>query len=172
MDCNSISLANIVRDCETSKGGIRNIYITNWAEGLFSKTGSTAGAVFDTLASGATWYKYELRKNTGSMTSTLNVDETNGVNYVSTELALVFNKMDTAKRLQMASLAIGQIAALVEDCNGKVWALGAEEPMAATAGAGQTGTAKTDGNNYSITLTDDQNEFPKEFVGTLPTPAA
>ena len=41
-------------------------------------------------------------------------------------------------------------------------ALGAEAPMYASAGVGQTGTAVGDGNNYQITLHDDANSFPVE----------
>ena len=40
----------------------------------------------------------------------------------------------------------------------------AEKPespfLQASAGDGQTGTARTDGNRYSITLTDNQESFP------------
>ena len=39
--------------------------------------------------------------------------------------------------------------------------------MIANAGDGQTGTAKTDANRYSITLEDNNTSFPKEIlVGT------
>ena len=40
------------------------------------------------------------------MTSTLNVDETTGNNYVTTEVSLVFSKMETTKRIEMADLLL------------------------------------------------------------------
>ena len=58
------------------------------------------------------------------MTSTLNVDETTGNNYVTTEVSLVFSKMETTKRIEMAGLAIGQFAIIVKDSNEKYWYLG------------------------------------------------
>ncbi len=51
---------------------------------------------------------------------------------------------------------------IVKDANGKLWYLGYNEPVTATAGTGQTGTAATDGNNYQITLTDQSDTYPYE----------
>lgn len=93
------------------------------------------------------------------MTSTLNIDATNGVNYVSTDLVTTFSRMSTSKRVQMLALAVGQVACIVKDANGKSWYLGYSNPVEATTGTGQTGAAMTDANSYSITL-NDSGAFP------------
>ena len=169
MSCTSYTLKGITNDCSTSKGGIREVYIADWQKDLF-----VLGETSDTVASlkpDAKFYKFFVKKNTSSFTSTATIDLANGVNYVSTELSLVFTKMETSKRLEMSALLLNDVAVLVVDANNKVWCLGKDNPVNATAGTGETGTAATDGNKYSITLTDESDTFPFEFSGELPTPA-
>lgn len=165
----SQTLSHIVSDCATSQGGIVKAWLTNFAEGIFTVSADTAGnpVIVSGVSSAATFYKYEFRKGTGSMTSTLNVDDPNGINYVSTEILLQFNKQETAKRTGVAALALGGLAGIVKDGNGKYWAIGINEAVMATAGTAQTGTAKTDGNFYQITLTDDYVSFPLEVPANI-----
>ena len=169
MSCTSYTLKGITNDCSTSKGGIREVYIADWAKDLF-----TLGETSDTVASlkpDAKFYKFFVKKNTSSFTSTATIDLANGVNYVSTELNLVFTKMETSKRVEMSALLLNDVAVLVIDSNNKVWCLGKDNPVNATAGTAESGTNATDGNKYSLTLTDESDTFPFEYSGELPTPA-
>lgn len=161
MPC-SQTLAGIPNDCATSRGGILDVWIGNYAD-IASKslTDDIVSAI--TLTEGGAKLKhYDIRKGTGSMTSTLTVDTPNGVNSVSTELALTFVRMETSKRVEIDNLSRGDLVAIVKDANGKYWYLGYDEPVVATAGTGQTGTARTDGNSYQLTLTDQSSGFPRE----------
>ncbi len=160
----SQTLIGIAQDyCSASQGGIVKAYLTNYADDIFTVAEESGIPVsVSAVSSAVTFYEYNFRKGTGSMTSTLNLDDANGINYVSTELLLQFNRMETVKRTAIAVLALGGIAGIVKDGNGKYWALGVAEPMNPTAGTAQTGTAKTDGNYYQITLTDDYQSFPLE----------
>lgn len=162
--------------CQPNLGGIKNIWLAEWDE--------KAITTFDGFAEGATvaekliegkiialkediiWRHYPMRKNTCSMTSTLN-NSTEGASYVTTELAMVFSKMETQKRIAIQALAIGQVMAIVEDSNGERWFLGADEPLTATAGTGETGTAKSDSNRYSLTLTDESLGFPYPLAAEI-----
>lgn len=163
------SLKAIAYDCLPSKGGITDAWVTNFAEGLFTVSSAETDGDLSVTAidTGATWYHLRFRRNTGSATSTLNVDDASGLNYVGTDLVLQFARQDTPKRTAVAALALGGVAAVYKDANGKYWALGDEAPMYATAGAGQTGTAVSDGNNYSITLHDDHSTFPYEVAKSV-----
>lgn len=156
----SVTLSGLANPaCYKSKGGIVKAWIG--VSGAFQPT-VTSGSIVSGTVTG--FKPYEFRKNSGSMTSTLNVDQANGVNYVSTELQLVFGKMETQKRIEVAALAIGDLEVIVKDSNGKYWFLGYDQPVNATAGTGETGTASTDGNRYTITLTDESDEFPYEIT--------
>ena len=162
--CNQ-TLAGITLDCTNSLGGIKTVYIANYGDVDGQPTVGEDGMITGITMSGDTKFKpYQFRKQTGSMTSTLTVDETAGVNYVSTELSLVFTKMETAKRIEMSALAIGQLAVIVEDSNNKYWYLGFDDYVSATAGGGNTGTAKGDGNNYTLTLRDESDTYPYEIT--------
>jgi hypothetical protein len=159
-----ITIAGITLDCESSLGGIKQVWITQY-DNVKSVTvdDETNQISAITLESDAKWYNYQFRKGTGSLTSTLNVDETAGTNYVSNELALVFTKMETKKRIEIAALSIGQLVVVVEDSNGKYWFLGKDDYVSASAGTGVTGTAKGDQNAYTLTLATDSESYPYEL---------
>lgn len=162
-DCASIALAGITMDCSSSIGGIKRVWLARYADVTdVTVTDNEISAI--TLASGAKWYEYQFRKNTGSLTSTLNVDDTNGNNYITSELSLVFSRMETVKRLEMSALAVGAVVAVVEDSNGNVWYLGKDDYVSASAGTGETGTAKEDRNAYTITLSTDSTDWPFELT--------
>ena len=169
------TLKGITLDCSHSLGGIKTAYIANYNDvtdiEYNASTSSTSGETYTgdtitgiTMASGTTFKPYQFRKQTGSLTSTLTVDETAGVNYVSTELSLVFTKMETKKRIELSALSVGQLAVIVEDSNGKFWYLGKDDYVSATAGGAQTGVAKGDGNNYTLTLRDESDTYPYEVT--------
>lgn len=105
---------------------------------------------------------FHFARNTGSMTSTYTIDPATGVRYVTTDLVLQFNRMETTKRVEMVALAQNELVLIVKDANGKYWLLGKDEPVMATAGEGVTGTARSDRNGYSITLQDTSLEMPYE----------
>lgn len=153
-------------DCATSMGGIVEAYIAAFED--VSAVAVTDGQITGiTMATGAKFHKYYFRKGTGSFASTLNVDPAAGVNYVSTDIVLQFNRMDTLKRIEMAALAQDDLALFVKDANGKYWYFGKDEAVVASAGDGQTGTARGDANRYTITLQDTSATFPYEIlVGT------
>ncbi len=165
MACNQ-AISGLVQDCATSKGGVAEVYLANYDD--VSAITVTDGQVTGiTMATGKKFKRYYFRPGTSSMTSTLNLDVAAGVNFVQTLLNMLFSRMESTKRIELAALAVNDLRGIVKDSNGVYWLLGEEEPMIANAGDGQTGTAKTDANRYSITLEDNNTSFPKEIlVGT------
>lgn len=166
----SQTLKGLQLSCDTSKGGIKEVYIAKYPG--MGDSGYTSGLTIsaDTVTaidSGVTFYKYEFRRNTGSMTSTLNVDDANGTNYVSTDLVLQFNKMETAKRVEMSALSLQETLIVVVDSNNIAWVLGMNEPVLASAGSGATGTAKNDMNAYQLTLQANDDTYPFEYSGAI-----
>lgn len=160
--CNQ-TLAGIQLDCSNSLGGIKAVYIANYSDVDGVQVDEADGKITGITMDGGKMFKaYRFRKQTGSLTSTLTVDETAGVNYVSSELALVFGKMETTKRLEIAALSKGQLAVIVEDSNGLFWYLGKDDYVSASAGGANTGTAKGDQNAYTITLKDESATYPYE----------
>lgn len=171
MACTSAILSGLTLDCETSKGGIQKVWIANFDQTVADAVAAAAvsgDSIAFSAISASTWYAYEFKRGTGSMTSTLNVDDANGVNYVSTDLLLQFGRMEARKRAEMKALSLNETMALVKDMNGKVWFLGYSAPVVASAGTGQTGQAITDGNYYQITLQANDDSYPVEVTGGVP----
>ena len=82
-----IDIKGIVGDCDSSKGGIKAVYIANYQENAYSAVtsgGTTQIDGFNTVEGGEElkFYKYESAKDTSTLTSTLNVDLSNGVRYI------------------------------------------------------------------------------------------
>lgn len=174
--CNQ-TLGGIQLDCTSSMGGIKTVYIANYAD-VASVTPDEDGVITEIKmvelknADGeplkdkdgnvvtAKFKPYQFRKQTGSLNSTLNVDETSGLNYVSSELSLVFTRMEFTKRLELVALSKGQLVAIVEDCNGELQYLGKDDYVSANGGGANSGTNKGDQNAYSLTLTTESMEYP------------
>ena len=167
MACSQV-LNGIAADCQTNVGGVREVYIANYGDVTAIEVDDSSNMIKTiTMADSAKFKKYAFKKNTSSMTSTLNVDPANGVNFVQTDLSLVFAKQETVKRMEIAKLSLGELRVIVLDANGKYWFLGQEEFVSATAGTAETGVNRTDGNKYTITLTDYSSSYPYEVTPTI-----
>ena len=167
MSCSQV-LNGIAADCQTNVGGVREVYIANYGDVTAVTLDETSNMIKTiTMADTAKFKKYAFKKNTSSMTSTLNVDPANGVNFVQTDLTVVFAKQETVKRMEIAKLSLGELRVIVLDANGKYWFLGKEEFVSATSGTAETGTNRTDGNRYQIVLTDYSSSYPYEVDPTI-----
>lgn len=165
MACNQ-TLSGLVKDCSPSMGGITEVLLANRED--VSAVTAVSGKISEiTMASSAKFKRYTFARNTGSMTSTYTIDQASGVKYVTTDLLLQFNRMETAKRVEISALAVNDLVAIVKDANGIYWYLGYDEPVNASAGDGQTGTARGDANRYTITLQDNSKEMPMEVDSTI-----
>ena len=160
MACNQ-TLNGLVRDCQPSMGGIVEAHAIN-KEYIDEITVSEGKVSTITLKNTEKFKSFFFNRNTGSMTSNYTLDPATGVRYVTTDLVLQFNRMETQKRVEVTALAQNELALIVKDANGKYWLLGKDEPVMATAGEGVTGTARGDRNGYGITLQDTSLEMPYE----------
>lgn len=160
----SQTLTGINLDCTNNKGGIKTVHIANYDDIKIEKTVNANGIVEAITGITGEFKTYQFRKNTGSMTSTLTADESNGLNYVTTEVSLVFTRMDGDKRLEMSALSLGQLAVVVEDSNGTVWYLTVDDYASASAGGGETGTAKGDRNAFTLTLSVENDSYPVDIT--------
>ena len=145
--------------CERSKGGIKKIYVANYAD--VASVDVVEGEIAAITMKGDAKFKpYSFRKETGSLTSTLNKDDKTGLDYVTSELNLVFTKLETKKRMEISALSVGQLAVIVLDNNGIYQYLGKDDYVSVSGGTAQTGTAKSDASSYNITLKDESDEYP------------
>lgn len=159
MACSQTITGYTYDSCFASKGGVKAIYVAQYSDSAYTISDDTVTSI-----SGATWYKYEVRKETSSMESTATID-VNG-NFVTTNATLVFSKMNAAARIEANALLKGDFLVIVRDANDVYHALGVDEPVTASDGSATTGTARTDANNYTVVLTDVADNFPPHLSST------
>ena len=164
------TLSGIAKDnCVSNKGGLKTtVWATNRSNLVIGKEKDNnqeetgyATLTWATDKSAADMVSYSFRKQSSGLTSEGTFDDANGVNFFTNNLALVFARPNVQKRLAIQALALQEdLAVIVEDANGEIHFLGMDDSVTTTAAGANTGTAASDANNYTITLTDISNELP------------
>lgn len=160
MNCTSYTLAGLNAGCKDSVGGVAKVWLAEQSNVTWTIDASTFTAKPNSTSS---FKVYNLRRGAASMTSTLNVNDNAG-NYFATEVTMNFLKMETPKRLEVMAMLMGQCTGVVKDRNGKYWAIGINNPLEGSAGTGETGTAASDANQYTVTISADDAELPYEIT--------
>tara|TARA_R110000851_G_scaffold170604_1_gene316925 strand:- start:1265 stop:1783 length:519 start_codon:yes stop_codon:yes gene_type:complete len=146
------------RDCSDSLGGIVEVLISE--RDNVTATTLASGDISAITQSGATnFYRYELKKESGSLTSTATVDQTGGTSFYDNVAAFTINKMSATKSNSIKMLMLARLFVIVKDNNGVYWALGNDNFCEGSSLVGQTGQAYGDPNQYQIELTD-KSQFP------------
>lgn len=161
LNCDSLMLNGLDLGCGNGIGGIKEVYITTYDSLSGTPSFDDEAGTVNNLNVSKKFKVYKFRKATGSLTSTLNIDDSAGTSYIQSDLSLQFNKYaDVATRLEIQALSISNLIVIVKTNNGQFVYLGADNPVTATAGGGQTGQAYADGSFYNITLTDISRNYP------------
>lgn len=171
-NCSSITLHGMALECLATNGGVKNVYFVEHgkaklAESAVETAESTGNHTIKpadiTMSDGAKFIAYHFAKHQGSLTTV--TGEANGMKYWESTLALQFNRMEGKKHLEIQALALGELDAIVEDYNGKVWFVGYDGYLSETAGntTAQTGTAVDDLNGYNISLNGRSGYLPFEM---------
>lgn len=156
----------MVLDCKDSIGGIKAVWFI--AAGDVSAVAEASGVVTAiTKASGKVFYKYQLVKNSSSLTENVNANVQNGTVFYAQELSIVLNKMQANTRNEILLLAKNNLLAVLEDANGKYWLLGKENGLDLSAGSSATGTAQADRNGYTLTFSGGEKALAPEVTSTL-----
>lgn len=163
------TLTTITKGCDTNVGGIREVYIYDMEDMPTSAVGASATTGFITSmgssASPAIPVAFEFLRNSSNYTEEGAIDLVNGSSYVTQTLNLVFTRREAAKSKSLRILGEGQryLGALVKDANGLYWLF---QDLQLTATGEGSGTAKSDGSKYSVTLTAEWPELAYEVSAT------
>ena len=148
-------------DCKDSLGGIKAMWLINHAN-VTAVTEASGIVSAITKAAGKVFYKYELVKNTGSLTETITSSVENGTVFYAQELSVVLNKLQANTRNEILLLAQSTLMAVVQDANDKYWLLGRVTGVDVTGGTATTGTATGDRNGYTLTFTANEKQLAPE----------
>lgn len=156
--------------CRDNSGGIKNIYILSGSNP--SITESSEGLISDLSGTGV-FYKFELTKNTGDFTETPTVSLENGTVFYDQILNVAFHKLQSSIRNQVKTLAQNPNLKIVVETNngvespytGRFFYMGNRRGASLSGGAGATGTAFGDANQYALTFQGLEVE-PAEEIAT------
>ena len=148
--------------CRDNTGGLKNIYILS---GSIGSTSGTEGLI-SVISGSGTFYKFELTRQTGDFTETINASLENGTIFYEQTVNAPFHKLQSSTRNQIRTLAKNpDISMIVETNNSEggtvFFLLGESRGLALNGGQAQTGTAFGDLQGYTLT-----------FVGQEPDPAS
>lgn len=159
------TLTAIACQCGKTLGGIKHFYVIN--RDKISAITVTSGAVTDITLVGSSrgdgFIDYCFKKGTANVVTTGNADDAGRNNSFTTVATLEFMKQETAKRVSLQAVCETSAYAVWEDNNGKRWLMGYDDAIAANVN-GETGSAYTDNNKYSLVVTDNSLEMPMEIT--------
>lgn len=155
MYCTPQTLSDIKAECGTNIGGVKSVAVRNRAD--VTAITITDGVVSALTLSSATGTPVDaavigFRPQTCLLSSEATIDQVAGTHFYTNTLSFRFAKMNAAKRTSIVALSHAQTIALVKDNNDTVWLVGYEEPLSASALTGTTGTAHSDANEYTPSL--------------------
>lgn len=163
MGCPLQTLTGIKANCSANLGGITEAYFGQFGQFNITLTESSHTVSAITAASGATdakFYGYEFARQTGSLTSTITVDEANGVRYYTNVAALQFSRLEAEKHVEIEALAQGQLVGIFGDANGNYWLCGTDNYMSLSEATAQTGQAYSDLSGYNTSLSQMSAHLP------------
>jgi hypothetical protein len=151
MNCDTLD-GGISLGCSNNLGGTSRLWLAekaNITNTTLSSPGDEISAFTMAGSPVSKFYEYEFNKNTSSYTQEETHDEASGRDLVIVTITLILNRREKTKRDNLLLLRGKKLAAVIEDNNLVCWY--ASEVMM-TTNTGGSGTAKTDPNQYVITL--------------------
>jgi len=139
-----------VVDCKDSVGGISKVCIGNYQDMINNVTWTAASADTVTAIVAQTFYEFDVRPETSSMTINYQSDPASGTTYFEQALSLTFQKLDATDIEDIRVMCQGRPNIWVLDNNNKCWLIGAEFGCNVTGGGIVTGIAFGDLTGYTI----------------------
>lgn len=137
----------ITRETYDGAGGIKYVLISVFTEGMVATTAKVA------TITGGSFYKYIPNKHSSNITNSFAMAVETGSAVDAQAGSLVFAKLSAEKQAELEELSKHDLLAIAVDFNGVGIVLGADEGCNLTAIEAGTGTAHSDMNGYTITLT-------------------
>lgn len=153
--CSSITSGLVGAACGSNPGGISEVYLANLS--VITGVSSTGGTVSGVTGGSGAFYRYSFRPNTGNVQQETIKDLSTGAAFYRQTLVINLDKISKTNRDQLLLLDSALVVAIVKFANGQYWMFGhglltEGEGMYVSTNVASTGTAKTDGNGYIITM--------------------
>lgn len=169
MACSNLT-AGFTLDCNDSQGGLEAIFIANGPTESITETAGliTAITVGGSALAPADFFKFEVPRQTSSLTETVTPTQENGTVTYEQAVTMIFNKMEADKRNQLLLMAEAtSMIVVAKDNNGKYWSIGVERGAYLTTSANTSGTAYGDRNGYEMTISGMEKAPMFEVTGSI-----
>lgn len=159
----SLTVAGRALPCKDSLGGIKKIWIVSSVDGdatLSFKQGNLETVLTGTVndSSQATILKdYDMHKNTGAFTQTVNASTENGTIFYTQVVSCVFSKDIAADISGFQDMIKGRLAIVVQDVNDNYFVMGHTRGCEVSGGTVETGTALGDFNGLKYEFTAEES---------------
>lgn len=160
----AITLKGLDFGCRDNVGGLKNVWMADWSA---AKPSLTAEGAY-TATAGA-FKIYKIRTGNSSLTTTVNVDVSNGTTYCQNDINIILTKLSEEYSKEAGELIKGNLAIIVEDRNGNYFGMGLDNPATLSAGTVQSGQAMSDLSGYNLTFTDYSKDLPHSVDPTIIT---
>lgn len=138
-------------DCRNSTGGISEILIANFGDITIDTV--LAGVLTAITPTAATFYRYSLEKENGSLIETHTGSLENGTNFYDSVLEFNTKNLTASENEELMLLDQAQLFVIVKDMNEKYWTVGAYYAADKLTGTAVTGAAFGDHNGYTYSIT-------------------
>ena len=154
--------------CKNSVGGLKNIYIIDYANTIAALTASNGTVTLPTDDS-VEFFKFEIKGNS-SLETTVTSSRENGTTFYESVLNITFPYLDVATQEELKLLNAGRAHYVVETYNGDFLLLGKEHGAEVTGGTIVTGAAMADLSGFTLTVSAMETAPP--FFATTPDVSA
>ena len=167
--------SGVALGCSDGIGGIKQIYVlgttgTTAAVTGVTYSGSSALAPITGLTGNGTWYSFELKRNTSSLSQNTTKNFENGTIYWEQVLTAILFKYDQTKRDILLELGLNdKLKVVAIDQNDTQYYLGQVNGMYLSGGSAATGTAFGDRNGFELILTGQESQPASVINGDLAT---
>jgi hypothetical protein len=150
--------------CKDQRGGIKAIYFANY--GSYGLT--IANHVVTSLGTLDEVFKYEVKATTNALTETGTSSEDNGTFVNAQSLAVTLPKLSADLQAQIQFICAGRPFVFVEDYNGNVMLIGAENGTMSNC-TKVTGGAAADLSGYTLTVAGEEKLLSPMLDNTTKT---
>ena len=140
-------------DCKDGVGGVKRIVLTEWSVDFPQDITLDASEVITALPASTDLYYYELPTQTASFEETINFNRDAGTIFYTQTVNVMLQKLSSAKRLELQSVATTRVVVFVNDANNNWWAVGVENGADLSTATGASGTVFGDAHGYTLAFT-------------------
>ncbi len=159
----SLTIAGRGIACKDALGGIKNVWIGLWSDGIWAAPSS--GAISDATAT-LDVFQFSSLKGAGSFTQTINSSVENGTIYFTQVVSFSCGHLVAADITELSEITKGRMAVIVEDNNGNRFVMGHTRGCEASGGSVVTGAGLGDLNGFTLEITAEEL-IPAPFGPTV-----